>query len=192
MAPVLRLQRWILGSVFGVLAGLGASAFASTIDIAQTPLFLTVDVKPNIMVIVDDSGSMDSEVLFPTNDGALWWHTGNQSYTGLDNNDDSSAGTINFNKVGTAGDTWKKYVYLFPNGTATGDRVYADQTNDHYAIAPIPAYAYARSPDFNAAYFDPGETYEPWAGYGDTTFGQIDPTSAPSDPVRGTYRFNLT
>ncbi|WP_372831064.1 hypothetical protein, partial [Pontibacterium sp.] len=32
-------------------------------DLSQTPLYLTTSVKPNIFFLVDDSGSMDWEVL---------------------------------------------------------------------------------------------------------------------------------
>ncbi len=104
-----------------------------------------------------------------------------------------SPGLLNFNKLGVADATWKKYTYLFPNGTGTGLRVYIDDANDHYAIPPLAQHAYTRSPAYNTAYFDPAVTYQAWIGYGATTFGQINPTSAPSDPIRApTAYLNLT
>ena len=100
---------------------------------------------------------------------------------------------VSFNRSGAANDTWKKYVYLFPNGTGTGNRVFADSTNDHYAVPPLPQYAFTRSPDYNTSYFDPAVTYSPWPSYGTTTYSDITATSAPSDPYSGTSAtLNLT
>lgn len=164
-------------------------------SVSQLPLFLIGEpVKPNIMLIVDDSGSMDSEVLMPTNDGALWWRTGShQSFVGLDANDNiDTSGILNFNRGGGAGSNWKKYTYLFPNGTGTGNRVYSDSNHDHYAIPPVGPFAYLRSPDYNGMYYDPSVTYHPWVSEGGHTFGNVDPTAAPSDPTRGNATFDLT
>lgn len=162
------------------------------LTLSQSPLYLSNTAKSNIILSIDDSGSMDSEVLFETNDGALWWHTSDQSFTGRDKNDAVSAGTINFNKVGTADSTWKKYVYLFPNGTGTGNRVYSDSTNDHYAIPPLSQYAWTRSPTYNKAYFDPSVTYAPWVSYTGSTYVNMTATNASSDPARGGTSLDLT
>jgi len=178
-----------------VFTGLSDVTRAADLNISNVPLFLGGNIDPNIILSVDDSGSMDSEVLFRNNDGALWWHTVNKSFTGLDKNDNVSPGLLNFNKLGTVGTTagWKKFVYLFPNGTGPGLRVYSDLADDHYAIPPLPQHAYTRSPEYNAAYFDPAVPYQPWVSYSAFTFGQIDLTSAPSDPVRApTTTLNLT
>ena len=178
-----------------VFTGLSDVTRAADLSISNVPLFLGGNIDPNIILSVDDSGSMDSEVLFRNNDGAFWWHTGDKSFSGRDKNDNVSPGLLNFNKGGAVGTPagWKKFVYLFPNGTGTGLRVYGDSTNDHYAIPPLPQHAYTRSPEYNAAYFDPAVPYQPWVSYSAFTFGQIDPTSAPSDPVRApTTTLNLT
>ena len=164
---------------------------AWSITLADGPLFLVNSAKPNLILSVDDSGSMDSEVLLPTNDGALWWNTTTAPPSFL-----SSPGVLNFNSVGDATADWKKYVYLFPNGHAgppypTGQRVYADSTHDHYAVPPLPQYAYLRSPTYNKAYFDPATTYKPWTAYG-TTFTDASPTAARSDATRSTPTVNLT
>ena len=176
-----------------VFTGLSDVTQAADLAISNVPLFLGGNIDPNIILSIDDSGSMDSEVLFRNNDGALWWHTGDKKFTGRDKNDNVSPGLLNFNKLGVADATWKKYTYLFPNGTGTGLRVYIDDANDHYAIPPLAQHAYTRSPAYNTAYFDPAVTYQAWIGYGATTFGQINPTSAPSDPIRApTAYLNLT
>jgi type IV pilus assembly protein PilY1 len=175
----------ILGSIFTTV-----TAVAGTL--AEKPLILQQSAKPNVILAVDDSGSMDYEVLLPTNDGAAWWNTENQSFTGKDQEDeDASDEVLNYNKAGGTTRPWKKYVYLFPNGTGTGKRVISD-TQGYYAIPPLPQYAWARSPMYNSSYFDPSITYQPWVSTSSSIFGDVSPLSAPSDPVAGTFTFDLT
>lgn len=196
-----------------LLVGVGGYFFYSVFaaqgrpgtPLAQAPLNAQQQVPPAFIMAVDDSGSMDSEILVPTNDGAVWWNTTNRSFFGLDRNNNSSPGLLNFNQSGNADATWKKYIYLFPFGHtgADGDgRVYTDAAHDHYALPPISTYGWARSPDVNMAYFDPTETYQPWVGHDgrplqsvddiDPVTGQSAPGRAPADPMRGDRRLDLT
>jgi type IV pilus assembly protein PilY1 len=151
---------------------------ASNLDLADKPLFTVASAKPNVMLAIDDSGSMDFEVLFPTNDGALWWEDGNDSFSGA-----GTLGQFNFQTQ----DPYKT-VYLFPNGTGAGNRIYTN----HYEIPPLPQYAFARSARYNKAYYDPAVYYEPWIDYGTTNHDDIVATSAPSDPFSGGTTFDLT
>jgi type IV pilus assembly protein PilY1 len=48
-------------------------AATANMDISSTPLDVRSAAKPNIIFALDDSGSMDNEVLLDTNDGAAWW-----------------------------------------------------------------------------------------------------------------------
>lgn len=179
---------------------LAGSLSAQDLDISQRPLFLIAPVKPALVMGIDDSGSMDGEVIFPSNDGALWWHTGDESFTGRGVSEDGSSdtiepGRINFNASGGANGTWKKYVYLFPNGADGGGghrRMYADWTHDHFAIPPLPEYAYSRSPAYNSIYFDPSEEYIPFPEEGSDTFGDANPESAYYDRARGNSTVDLT
>jgi type IV pilus assembly protein PilY1 len=174
-------------------------AEAAPLGISDVPLFLSASVKPNLMMAIDDSGSMDFELLLPGNDGSAWWRgtsSGNCSAL-IDNNsfvgciadgttDQPGAGRLNFNNAGNANTSWKKFAYLFPNGSGgiTSDRRRSgDGTNDHYAIPPIPAFAWARSSDHNKAYFDPTTVYTPWPNGGGFTFTNATPTAARFDPV---------
>ncbi|MCP5132158.1 MAG: hypothetical protein H6976_00690 [Gammaproteobacteria bacterium] len=177
------------GCVTALLATLPVIGFAAPGTLANTPLFLTGTVKPNITLVIDDSGSMDSETLIYSNDGALWWHIANQSFV--------ESGNVNFNIAGNANADWKKFVYLFPNGSGSGQgrRVYSDSTNDHYAIPPLPQYAFARSPDYNNAYYDPNTTYDPWPDTNTVNYDNIAPANAPADPTHqgsSDSFFNLT
>ncbi len=207
------LQHWLIPSrLFSprcwamMVCGMSALGVSLAGTIADAPLFLEQAVIPNVILVLDDSGSMDQESLLPTNDGALWWNTAQKSFVGMNSDDtytlaQATAGLLNFNKTSSQSNPWMKYIYLFPNGWTSDDTVrsssaydkrqYGDSNNDHFAIPPLPKYAFMRSPDYNKAYFDPSATYEPWKSYG-TTYANVTATSAPSDPARGTYRFNLT
>jgi type IV pilus assembly protein PilY1 len=138
-----------------------AQAAVANMDISTAPLDVRSAAKPNIIFGLDDSGSMDSEVLLDTNDGAAWWlrNAGGSSFT-------DGTGKPWFNPNGGSGtdgsNTWYKYVYLFPNGTTTDARIYTDSTYDHFAIAPIPAFAFFRSNQYNPLYYDPMTIYLPW------------------------------
>lgn len=175
---------------------------AGTLGLSDAPLFLATGAQPNLIMAIDDSGSMDNETLFPTNDGAAWWRsnssgtcttaTDNNSFVGCRNNDDGSsdipvAGKLNFNNAGNANGTWKKFVYLFPNGLGSGyqtaRRRSGDGNNDHFAIPPLPTYAWARSSAHNAAYFDPEVEYTKWKDGGGYTFSNADPAATRFDPI---------
>ncbi len=194
----------LAASVAGGYFFFTATAQVAAPQLAQGPLNTSRTITPAFIMAVDDSGSMDFETLFPTNDGSAWWNAPSDTFIGLDRSDAAAAGVLNFNRGGGADATWKKYPYLFPFGGAdTSDgRRNGSATNDHFAIPPIPAYGWTRSPDINMSYFDPLETYQPWieadgrflqgvAGINATT-GQVDRASAPGDPKRGTTRLDLT
>ena len=80
----MKLSPWGILSCAALVAGVVALAPGRDVlaAIAQQPLTLGGRVKPNVMLVVDNSGSMDGEGLFPTNDGALWWNTVTQTFYG--------------------------------------------------------------------------------------------------------------
>ncbi|MBK5940604.1 pilus assembly protein [Halochromatium roseum] len=178
--------------VAACFAGVPTGKVVEAVEIAQIPLHSGIQVEPNIILIVDDSGSMDSEVLLPSNDGALWWNTNDKRFVGRGQDDSEVSGAVNYNNAGSADGTWKKYVYLFPNGTSEGARVYSDSAHDHYAVPPIAPYAFVRSADYNGMYYDYDETYDPWSSSGSETFSDADPSAALSDPVKGDGTLDLT
>lgn len=173
------LDRALLGAI-GLLVA--APAFSTPLDIADQPLFVTNSAKPNVIVAVDDSGSMDFELLFGTDGGTLWWNRNTRSFS-----DDSG------NLYSPARDqqgNYYNYTYLFPNncnGNRARDRRAYCSNSDYFAIPPIPQFAFTRSPDFNQSYFNPSVTYKPWVGYYDA-----DPDDAYADPARANDRFDLT
>lgn len=178
------------------IAGSGSPAQAADpVPISQAPLYIESPVVPNLIMAIDNSGSMDGEMLNFTNDGAMWWNTANQSFTGLGVNDEAAPGRLNYNKAGGANATWKKYIYLFPNGTTTAgaNRVYDDSGNDHFAVPPTAQYAFSRSPDFNANYFDPETDFLPFVGQDGVYYPAQNPATARCDLIKApTCTINLT
>jgi type IV pilus assembly protein PilY1 len=176
----------------GTLLSGAASSYAT--DIAELPLKASVLAKPNVIFGLDDSGSMDSELMLNTNDGAFWWDYSARS--GWDAN-----GKPWFNAVGDATATWRKMVYLFPNGstaggnTVNGARIYADAGNDHFAIPPTAQFAFLRSSSFNPLYYNPKVSYAPWAPAwvsGAAYKGEpAKPDAAKSHPIIGAETFTL-
>ena len=185
----------LLVALLGFAAGSG-SVRADAVNIDQNPLFLVPPVKPALIMAVDDSGSMDSEILVDANDGAMWWNSNNESFTGLGTNADGTGnvtdpGRINFNASGANNGTWQKYTYVFPNGNSGQDGRLLG-LNDHHGVPPLPQFAYARSPEFNAIYFNPEIEYPPWPSEGSQTFEDADELNAQADPERGSQIWNLT
>jgi type IV pilus assembly protein PilY1 len=177
----------------------GTAPVAAPLALADVPLFLSTDVTPNLIMAIDDSQSMDSEVLLRTNDGAAWWRTDApgpcaaqppNSFVGCGANsagDLDAPGSLNFNYGGNAAGPWKKFVYLFPNGyrpdNDTDRRRGNDAGSDHYAIPPLPQFAWARSSVHNSLYFNPAVTYAPWQSGGGYTFNNANVNAARYDPV---------
>ena len=177
-----------------LLAGLPATALlllsavcsAAPGELATAPLFLSQQAKPNLLLAIDDSVSMDYELSMPSNDGALWWNTTDLSFVGRNEYNALESGRINVNQSGVADTTWKEYVYLFPNGFNSGyngRRMLADGSSAYFALPPVDAYAFARSPDYNKSYYNPAYSYTPWPSYGNYGFADANPTAALYDPV---------
>ncbi len=174
------------------------TAWAAATDIGDIPMATKGRAKPNMIIVVDDSGSMDGEILptrgFSSNDGAAWWSTISRSFFGYGAtstadvwqgggtapalggtgffNTTPPTGPLNFNFAGNANTFWKKFVYLFPNGQCGANcdsRVYSDSSHDHFAIAPTREFAFFRSHLYNAQYYNPAINYDPWRPYNNGT-----------------------
>ena len=191
-----------LSSAAGALL-LALPACAAPLALSDTPLFLANAAKPNVVLAVDDSTSMDYELMLSGNEGAAWWRRDNvatgtcttataSSFTGCtsDGSGDvpSAPGVLNYNHNGSTDSPWKKFVALFPNECDRAHNTHKRRTfcTSQHAIPPVSAFAWARSPDYNRIYFDPQFTYRPWPDGGGFTFANSPPTAARFDPVFGT------
>jgi type IV pilus assembly protein PilY1 len=161
--------------VYLMLAAHIMPAGAAPTAIASVPVDTSNLVPPNIIFALDDSGSMDMEVMQDTEDGAFWFKRASNSFASFYD----AGGKPNF-------DADTRYGYLFPNGTALDARTISD-ASVMYAIPPLPEYAYARSASYNSLYYNPAVTYLPWdpayISGASKTFGAASATAARSHPV---------
>ncbi|GGP25772.1 pilus assembly protein [Silvimonas amylolytica] len=184
-------------------------SYAATISPSQTPLTSQTQSSPNLIMGIDDSGSMDFEVMLTTNDGALWWDSYNKSFTNNTSTSVTVSGLTNvsvpvgqpwYNSVGNAAasqktddgvnsNTWYKYAYLFPDGSTTDARKNTDATYDHFAIPPTQDYAFLRSSDWNTLYYNTNTTYTAWypayINNGTVNYSNATATAARSHPQLG-------
>lgn len=150
------LLYWALGLSLGVLLSLPTRA---DLDLAQTPLFLTPSVDPNIMFIIDDSGSMQ-------------WETMPDELTNLFN-------------VACCND-YMMWVYPRVDGLH-GDGDYGGSTGARrvptFNSTSIMARAF-RSSFVNTTYYNPAITYRPWVNADGSEMAAVDdPSIAPNRPL---------
>lgn len=138
--------------------------------LAQSPLNIEVQVPPAFIMALDDSGSMNWETLNNTRDGVFTWRTG----TGANSFYNSS--NVAYGYGDSQNGDARRYLMLFP---------YAGRNNQQNAVPPIDRFGFARSPQYNPAYFNPFVTYEPWKNEDGSVYQTIDPAAAPVDPRLG-------
>ncbi|MEM7763782.1 MAG: PilC/PilY family type IV pilus protein [Pseudomonadota bacterium] len=167
------------GALMATLGATSAFAQASPGVIAQSPLFLSDSVEPNVIMAIDDSGSMDWEILLPTRDGLPWWDRTNETFL---NND----GSFRFNGG-------QRYAYIFPNGFDAANQAGSTMTfnGTFWPLPPVPEHAFAKSASYNRAYYNHTLDYEPWVSTGLRTFADSNPTAAPWDPVADAATFTI-
>jgi type IV pilus assembly protein PilY1 len=162
-------------------------------DIYKGPVQALNVAKPNVIFGMDDSGSMDFEVMLTTNDGAFWWNDAT-AVSGVTGSGWDTKGIALFNAIGNSGSGWTKMPYLFPNGCGASQKLNCDASG-HYATPPTVQFATLRSKDYNPLYYDPTMTYQPWANGvisgASKTFTASVGTAAPSHPLY-TTSMNLT
>ncbi len=142
-----------------------ASAAPGTL--ADSPLFLSTSVEPNIFWTVDDSGSMDWEMLV-------------------------SGGTSGLPYIGS----WGANYYILPSANNDYDAYYiSTYTWYPYTLASEGSLSGAwmsRNSSYNVLYYNPEVTYSPWAGtdaVGSPMFSDATPGAAlvdPTDASKGT------
>jgi type IV pilus assembly protein PilY1 len=163
----------------GGLLGMATSSHAT--DIAELPLKTSVLAKPNVIVGFDDSGSMDTEIMLNTSDGMFWWNfdTGRGW-------DATGAFYRHINLGEYWSSTWRRYVYLFPNGNGGGLNIKPENAYGDWSLPPTSESAWARSSDYNPQYYNPAVEYKPWArAQGYAAFTNATPSAARGHPIYG-------
>lgn len=165
------------------LPGMGAPA--------NTPLFLTSNVIPNVFFQVDDSGSMDWTILTKK-----YWHfCAYDPDAGGSSNQSSDCGSFladgNFRSYDDDNNTYKTFYYVY----GTSDDAYSSGCANSYPAVekctsgkqPWDSDWRVRSAAVNVLYYDPDVSYLPWPGMSDASF-----TAARSNPQSGEAGYSAT
>ena len=160
-----------------------ASALQPIPDISQTPLELTPTVAPNVMILFDDSGSMDFEIMTSDAISSGLFNAPHPDGSGFGSTAPSLLEITQRTGCELITAAFGGYAY----GTAAPTNHYVDSSGNNCYVAAANAWRF-RTSAFNQLYFDPMQTYEPWAGFrpaaggGDEAFPDIDINNAPFDP----------
>ncbi len=175
----LRLPSLIAASLLSAAGALPTQA--GLLSFGDVPIFLGTSSEPNIFFVIDDSGSMDWEVM--SQDFA---HGGRFTGTQPDGTSPAGSGSVTHRDGDSNGNpncnfnsgTFHGYLY----GVEFASNTYGDDGND-CNTADEEAWRF-RNADFNPLYFNPNVTYTPWAGVdaSGNPFGNIDVHDAPDNP----------
>lgn len=162
------LNRFITNLKYGLLvSGLTACAgisHAGTLNLSDVPLFLVNSVEPNVFFTIDDSGSMEAEVLIEGNDEGI----------GL------------FDEDGDTVIDGDGRFYVLPASNNASEIYYPTHGYFLFTISNedlnpgIGLWRY-KSSDYNRSYYNPEVRYSPWQG-STTTYANSPPAAAPVDP----------
>lgn len=174
------------------------AANAGPLNISNVPLELTPSLPPNVLILADDSGSMDWEVLTQhiENSGALCSPTvsGSCDFAGIIHRVPEGGVPLScepyVNPIpatpASAQDFKSGYLYgarfpsdlLFPTDSALSDQ----RVIQNCFVAADNDFRF-RNSTFNPLYFDPNKTYAPWAGedINGNPFTDADITNALND-----------
>lgn len=147
-------RRLVAGLAAFTVSLLSLGAANANVNIANSPLFVTSSADPNILFIIDDSGSMQ-------------WETMPDAIT----------------NIFSVGCCTNYMMWMFPRtpglhgaGDYDGIRV------PSFATTSIMGHAY-RSALVNTVYYNPAITYRPWANADGSRMPDAPPAAAPNRPL---------
>ena len=126
------------------LTGLLVGAASQATPLSELPLKASVLAKPNVILGMDDSGSMDSEIMLDAADGVMWWN--------FDTGRGWDAAGVLYRHVNLGeywSSTWRRYFYLFPNGNGQGLNIKPENTFGDWSLPPTSQFGWARSSAYN-------------------------------------------
>lgn len=182
-----QLTRIVNTALFAGLCCTAPQAFAADWNLSNIPLSMGNKVPANVLLLVDDSGSMDWEImskdlihngLFTGTQPNGTNPAGSGSIKNRDSDDDGTADC----SVSGGGQSFYGYLY----GVEFDANRYSDNNNDCNTVDDR-EWRF-RNHDYNKFYFDPLKTYTPWPGTnadGVTPFGDMNVTSARANPWTG-------
>ncbi|WP_444929603.1 pilus assembly protein [Microbulbifer sp. SSSA002] len=168
------------------LFSLGLTHSAMSLDFSQQPMFLSTSVDPNIMFILDDSGSMQWEVIPEDITGYFVVSSGGGGGGG---GGGSSTYPVRYVfPQGPIDSTTVELEACIYSGSSTSGCDYWNRNNDRQVIPGFDSdnrwAAFYRSANNNRSYYDPTVLYLPWAEEDENgvEFGDADPERAYHNP----------
>jgi type IV pilus assembly protein PilY1 len=178
-------QRLSVRSLVTLLLGLWCMGYvphvsAVLLDLSDVPLSLSIKVRPNILFLIDNTGSMDYEVMTKN-------AISNRRLSGTQPEGSSPAcsGSLlsgHDGKGNTCTFTSKASDLGYIYGTKFPGNAYASSPN--CTIADDQEWRF-RNSDFNPLYYNPAKIYKPWPGLracDGKPFPEFPPSAAPDDP----------
>ena len=186
----------ILMSLFLVVAGHTDSVLAALGDLPDSPLFVTNSAAANVFFEVDDSGSMDSDILTKEHWQACAYRSGTDDCGFLVENG------FYYGPSGTDSSTVTTNYSMFYFITDESDNVYSgfENCDGNFSAGnlekcsnTIQQYDWRiKSSSFNVMYYNPEVTYLPWELGDETSMTDASFTLAKSDPQSGSDGFSET
>ena len=149
-------------------------AKAAELNLADEPLFLGISTDPNVFFQMDDSGSMDWEVMTKPYYLACQYDRDAAGNSGNSDCNDSqhtdglwSVYSGNNDRRGRA--IWSNFAYIYKESDNAYDTNCTGWISDVQSCGIDDAFSYdwrGGSSDFNVIYFDPKASYSAWAGTG--------------------------
>jgi len=151
----------------------------ATLNLSNVPLFIAQPVDPNVFIELDDSGSMDWEILTEKH-----WHFCAYVFTG-------NCGWLVDNgkwRSNTGTGDYDYFVYLYANADNAYDNDCGPDWRANAESCPDSLTFDWRvlSSSLNVLYFDPANDYKPWPGFPDASF-----TGARSNPQSGQAGYDI-
>ena len=173
---------WTIGLttlLFTITATLAAPG-----NIANSPLFTTNSIEPNVFFEVDDSGSMDWEILTKQ-----YWHI--CAYSDRSSNSCGSIKADGLHRIFT-GNSWRTFEYIFDNNddAYTNGCEFGRETLESCSIATQNFDWRVKSSSVNVLYYNPESNYLPWKNADGTIMSNASFTSARSDPQVGAIGYS--
>ncbi len=177
-------RHWLTALSLALLLPLAGTVNAAPGTLEQTPLYVGPAVESNIVILNDDSGSMDWESMVTGPNGLI---------SGTQPDGSNPAGVGGF-KHRDSDDDGNADCFVFPYlyGVEFGSNTYGDNALD-CNTADDESWRF-RSSAFNPLYFDPTKTYLPWGGVdiNGNLYTNIPITNAPDDPYNPGEWIDLT
>lgn len=171
-------HRHLLGLTFTLLfAGISSNALAGNLDLSDNALEIVIGVEPNIMILSDDSGSMDwamatDETSFNWSFSVAVGRLNSTDYAYVHPDPGASGLSPAENTYHGGGDVWTAPT---PNSL-----------DDEGVASPYGGAWRYWFTGYNKIYYNPDVTYLPWEGVDNsgTAYANMDPANARYNPYR--------